>query len=257
MSDAAKPTKPGISEPLRNFYAHLFEAMEILIGEHQSFGNWAVGGIPDLRPQKAQKSLGLWYADGAIPGIAVPGAVSLALVPGDTRVGLFLPCAALQGKNGITWLEDVLAQSFNGERCSIVRRDANQVLFDYHFSGEPFDPASLHAAMLEPDGPMAQILAQRLAYTVSTLWVNAIRVLYADGKVGSDDFLVRSMRPLAPDDLQGLPSGVLVQSNEIGDRVYVSYIRAQATEAQILDYLRKIGVAGDPLTVERLEESAL
>ena len=260
MSAANKLPAPSLAaERLKTFYGDIFQEMESLISRYQSFGNWSVGGIPHLDPVPTQKELGLWYAKGHIPGFAEPGAVSIALVPGDTRLGLFLPESAMHSKDGSAWLEENLAVSYDGQRPQTVIRDPSRVLFDRYFRDPPFDAQSLSKALETPYGADAHILVQRLAYMVVTLWAQAIRILYAEGRVRSEQYLVQCCRPLSADDLADLPEGILVQAHDIGkadEPWFASYIRTSATKERILDHLRAIGILG-PMTVELFSEMAL
>jgi len=243
------------AERLQTFYSRIFQDMESLIEKHQTFGNWAVGGIPHLSPLHTQKALGLWYAQGYIPGIPVPGAVSIALLPGDTRIGLFLPDEALQSKQGESWLEDRIAIAYDGQRPRKIR-EANRTLFDRSFSESPFDAKHLAIALEDPESPESLLIIQRLAYMVTTLWVTAIRILYADGRVRSEEYVVQCRAPLSPEDLSGLPSGMLIQTHALENDVFVSYIRALATSEQILSHLRSRGIS-DPITVEPIIEGVV
>jgi hypothetical protein len=252
-----RPPAPSLAaERLQTFYGAIFQEMESLIERYQSFGNWAVGGIPHLEPVPTQKELGLWYAKGHIPGFAEPGAVSIALVPGDTRLGLFLPESALHSKDGSAWLEESLAVSYDGQRPQTTVHDPSRVLFDRYFRDPPFDAQSLSRAMETPYGADAHILVQRLAYMVVSLWSQAIRILYAEGKVRSERYLVQCGVPLSADDLKGLPEGMFVQTHNIGkdnEPWFASYIRTSATQERILEHLRALGIAGS-ITVEPFSE---
>jgi hypothetical protein len=252
-----RPPAPSLAaERLQTFYGTIFQEMESLINRYQSFGNWAVGGIPHLDPVPTQKELGLWYAQGHIPGFAEPGAVSIALVPGDTRLGLFLPEPALHSKDGSIWLEERLAVSYDGQRPQTTIHDPSRVLFDRYFRDPPFDAPSLCRALENPYGADAHILVQRLSYMVISLWSQAIRILYAEGRVRSEQYLVQCGIPLSADNLVGLPEGMFVQTHNIGkddDPWFASYIRTSATKEMILEHLRSIGVTGS-VTVEPFSE---
>lgn len=244
------------AERLSTLYEHLFKEMQKLVERHQTFGNWAVGGIPLLTPVPTQKELGLWYAEGRIPGFAIPGAVSVALVPGDTRVGLFLPEESLHSKQGASWLEDRIALLYDGKRPTIIQRDANRILFDRHVTARPFDADFLGVALGNPQGIEALLVAQRLAYMVTTLWVGAMRILFADGKVCSEEYLIRATQPLSPEDVAGLPSGILVQSHELDEETFASYIRATATIDQIRLHLQFRGFL-EPLVITPLVDAGV
>ena len=239
---------------LQAFYEKIFKEMEGAIEKHQTFGNWAVGGIPHLSPLATQKALGLWYAQGNIPGIPIPGAMSIALLPGDTRVGLFLPDEALQSRQGESWLEDRVALAYDGNHPRKIR-EANRMLFDRTFHEAPFDAQTLKAALSDPEGPEFLLIFQRLAYMVTTIWVTAIRVLYADGRVRSEEFVVQCQSPLSPEDLSGLPSGMLIQTHAMENGLFFSYVRAMATAEQIAAHLRARGLPD--LVVEPIIEGGV
>jgi len=259
MSATRKPpVLPLAAERLQTFYGAIFQEMESLIARYQSFGNWSVGGIPRLDPVPTQKELGLWYAKGRIPGFPEPGAVSIALVPGDTRLGLFLPESALHSKDGSAWLEESLAVSYDGQRPQTVTHDPSRVLFDRYFRDPPFDAQSLSRALETPYGADAHILVQRLAYMVVSLWSQAIRILYAEGKVLSESYLVQCCRPLSSENVAGLPESILVQTHDIGkdhEPWFASYIRTSATQERILEHLRALGIP-EPIIVEAFSESS-
>ena len=227
---------------LEHFYSRIFGTMEHLIQQHQGFGNWAIGGIPLLEPKPTQKALGLWYAEGRIPGFTVSAAVSLSLVPGDTRMGLFLPNECLLGEEDRSYLEELVSQSYNGKSADILVRDPDRVFFDRIFVGSPFDAHTLAEAQEKEKHPKAFLIAQRLSYMVIVLWTNAIRVIYTHGRTGSENFLVRSKEPITPEHVLGLPAAVLIQTNEMEVGDWISYIRSSGTPEQIKQHLESLSI---------------
>lgn len=235
---------PKTEDILHNFYAGIFGDMGKLIARHQTFGNWAIGGIPHLQPVPTQMELGLWYAEGGIPGFEIPGAIGLVLLPNELRFGVFLPLDALYQEGSAGYLEDLVDQAYDGRKSAIIRRQSDRILFDRILTDHPpFDVTTMCEAMENPGSSAWQFIVQRLAYIVTTLWVNTLRVLYANSRVGSGMFLVKTKSPLNPDVVIGLDAGVFVHTAPSpGGEGHLTYLRAKATPERIVAVLTEKGI---------------
>lgn len=230
------------SQSLNDFYRDLFMGMEAIIKNHHSHGNWAIG-MPALTPRGGQRELGIWYAESIIAGFDIPGAISLAVVPGEARLGLFLPLQAMHHEADTFYLEDQIATSYDGRQPDYIRRQQDRVLFDRILRDPPFDVRTMAAAMRSPQAPEHLLLMQRLAYSVVTLWMAAIRVIYEYGRTGADSYVVQTIgAPMVPEDMQDLPNGVMSQSNDMGNDQFVSYVRTSATQEHVHRHLSARGV---------------
>lgn len=170
---------------LDSFYSGIFEAMEQLIREQQDSEFLAEfrgdQSIPPLLPGVFHPASGLWRTEGILPGQILTGMLDLALIPGDTRISLRLPRTAVHSLNGVDWLKERIARSFDGEPPSVLQRGSDYILFEHHFRNDPvFDLEAFVQAMADVKGIHAQILVQRLAYTLTTVWGKAILALYSE-----------------------------------------------------------------------------
>lgn len=244
---------------LGEFYDFLFSGMERIIRRHQTFGGWSLGSIPDLVRVPTQTELGLWYAEWKIPGIAVNGGVGLLLVAGELRLGLYLPAESLHsGDDGIP-TERLVSEAYDGKPSCQIRRQADRVLFDWILSDSGTGPFGIEPLCMALDAfyrgavsdPRILLLMQRLAYMVTTVWVNSMRVLLSRQTRDMNTWLVRTLVPVTPDLLIGLRSGVLVYGDRMsllsGEDEYLSYIRAQENEERVVAHLVSAGIPAEAI----------
>ena len=103
-----------------------------------SHGFWRTGAIPRLTPVDTMREYGFWQGK-AVLEKGLTGQVSVALIGGHTRMGIFLPNRFLEGVS--VWgesLTDVVAKAHDGQPAPIVRRVGGDTLFDRIFTEPPF-----------------------------------------------------------------------------------------------------------------------
>lgn len=242
---AAPSAQQEIADALDRFYTAVFETLEVLLSHHESFGNWSFGGgVPPLKSLPAQKELGLWYAEGRLLGFEEPAAISIALLPNECRVGLFLPNESLVHESMDKTLDsemlEVYGKNIPGMHIS-VRKNEERTLFDHTFKEPPFDVLSMAKAMQydrlghNHDGAIyLALMAQRLGYIVTTIWTGAIRTVCANGKTGLGTWVVwlAQGERVLPHHMRGLSNGYLLRSYQLGTRT--------ATEIRSTDSAEKI-----------------
>ncbi len=244
---------------LHHFYSETFNTMEKLIARHESFGNWSFGGgVPKLNVLPTQTELGLWYAEKSLVGFTEPVAISLALLPNECRVGLFLPnvCLRHESADYIT-LDETVMNVYGGKIPGVhvfSRKGSDRTLFDHVFHEPPFDVETLSKAMRYVQGDTEysvffQMIVQRLGYIITTIWAGAIKAVYESGKTGVDTWFiwVEEKIQILPVHIHGLSDAVLLRSNFVGDKVAVE-IRTTDKEETIRAYFEKIGIPVIDLT---------
>lgn len=258
-SQSSQLLKDKELENLHNFYHRVFETMEKLIARHESFGNWSFGGgIPQLSVLPTQTELGLWYAEKSLVGFTEPIAISLALLPNECRVGLFLPNICLRHESADYITLDETIMNVYGEKIPGVhvfsRKGSDRTLFDHVFHEPPFDVETLSKAMLYVQGSTQyavcfQMIVQRLGYIITTIWTGAIKAVYENGKTGVDTWFiwVEENVQILPSHIHGLSDAVLLRSNFVGNKVAVE-IRTTDKEETIRAYFEKIGIPVIDLT---------
>lgn len=256
---------PGLFCPetiLEPFYESLFSGVERLIARHHPFGSWSVGSLPQLQRVPTQTELGSWYAEGRIPGSPLPGGVGIILTPGELRFGLYLPEELLHSSTRN--LKDSVSLIYDGSPSCIVRQQADRTLFDWILRDtSPFDTTTLEKAMSpcrEESNPGKVLIAQRLAYIITNLWVNGVRIILTEQATDTNTWLLHTASPVAPEMLVHLDSGILVHSSKVfseGNQEYLSYIRARENEETLFSHLIAMGMDREAILSVRqvLEES--
>lgn len=244
-----------IVEALDIFYTNVFKTLEVLLGHHKSFGNWSFGGgVPPLKPLPTQKELGLWYAEGALTGFKEPAAISIALLPNECRVGLFLPNESLMHESLDKTLDSEITEVYGKNVPGVhiaVRKNEERTLFDHTLKEPPFDIVSMSKAMeydhLKPGNLESAIyfgcLVQRLGYMVTTIWTGAIRAIYANGRTGLGTWLVflEIGERILPHHMHGITNGYVLRSYQLGMQTVVE-IRSSDHEEKIKSCLTGHGL---------------
>ncbi|MEY2341447.1 hypothetical protein AB4090_04970 [Acidithiobacillus sp. IBUN Pt1247-S3] len=173
-------------------------------GNFRSNGFWRTGMIPPLAPMDTARKQGFWQARGRIAtnytpktaGIVVAqGQVTVALIGGNTRIGIFLPASVTEGTT--SWGEsivDTLAISQESIRAPIIRRVGGDMLFDWVYTDAPFSAGWLRDCA--EDAVSREVLEQHLVWRVISLWESSNRVILS--KIGHSvvEVLVHSRAPI-------------------------------------------------------------
>ncbi|MHB1882062.1 MAG: hypothetical protein ACYCPA_07735, partial [Acidithiobacillus sp.] len=197
---------PG-ANPMASMLQSVFADLDSRIEERWTAGNlshgfWRTGGIPALTPVDTLREYGFWQGK-AVLEKGLSGQVSVALIGGHTRIGVFLPNRLLEGMS--TWgesLTDAVARAHDGLPASIIRRVGGDTLFDRIFTEAPFSAEWL--LRCAADGNAKDILVNHLAWRVIDLWESALRVVMSQQ---SHDLgiILHSAKPLPPIITESLP----------------------------------------------------
>jgi hypothetical protein len=239
---------------LYDFYDGIFSAMEELIDRHHTFASWSIGEIPKLARKRTQEEIGLWYAETVIPGFSIPFGIGLVLLPGELRVGIFIPTEATRQVGQAFSLEEAIDRAYDGNKGAIIRYQGDQVLFDRLFRQEPpFDVKTMLEAQRDREGPEWRFVVQRLAYMVTTIFVNTLRVIWSGDSRASKRYSVRSLRPVPPEAVRGMPRGVFLSTDEI-EGGFLSHLRTEYSAEQVRQHLEQFGF-GDVIEILTVDES--
>lgn len=166
-----------------NLYAAIFASVDDMLRERSTPGRcfWAAN-VPILSSVESLRKHGLWMADGDLSpfGDGYKGSVSISLTPGESRIGIFLPEPLVNDHR--TNLRADLDTAYDNRPADICRVMGDKVLFDRIYRDAPFSADWLSRAAkgqdqsgtLNMDG---EILAVRIANSVSVLWESVCRVL--------------------------------------------------------------------------------
>ena len=167
-----------------------------------SHGFWRTGAIPRLTPVDTMREYGFWQGK-AVLEKGLTGQVSVALIGGHTRMGIFLPNRFLEGVS--VWgesLTDVVAKAHDGQPAPIVRRVGGDTLFDRIFTEPPFSAEWL--LRCTQDIGAQYILENHLAWRVIDLWESALRAVIS--RQSHDlGIVIQSTKPLPPILTEALP----------------------------------------------------
>ena len=196
-----------IARPVPNVLQSVFAALDSRIEERWTAGNlshgfWRTGAIPALTPVDTLREYGFWQGKAALEN-GLAGQVSVALIGGHTRMGIFLPNRLLEGMS--TWgesLTDAVAKAHDGQPAHIIRRVGGDTLFDRIFTEAPFSAEWLLRCTQDVNAQM--VLENHLAWRVIDLWESALRAVMAQP---SHDLgiVLHSAMPLPPIITESLP----------------------------------------------------
>lgn len=198
---------------LASVYQSVFQTLDRRIEDRWNAGNlshgfWRSGSIPALVPVDTLREYGFWQAKADLSGMAtacegMAGQVSVSLVGGHTRIGLFLPARLLDGisVSGES-LTDAVSKAHDGRPASIVRRLGGDTLFDRILTDPPFSADWLLTCTSENEAQT--ILENHLAWRVIDLWESALRSVLSrqSPNIG---IVIHSVRPLPPVITESLP----------------------------------------------------
>ncbi|MBU2765585.1 hypothetical protein HAP94_05095 [Acidithiobacillus ferrivorans] len=147
-----------------------------------SHGFWRTGAIPKLTPVDTMREYGFWQGKAVLEN-GLAGQVSVALIGGHTRMGIFLPNRLMEGEVSIAGcnatygesLTDAMAKAHDGQPASIIRRAGGETLFDRIFTEPPFSAEWL--LRCTQDIAAQSILENHLAWRVIDLWESAMRTI--------------------------------------------------------------------------------
>lgn len=206
MRSVPSTAQPG-ANPMGSVLQSVFAALDSRIEERWTAGNlshgfWRTGAIPALTPVDTLREYGFWQAR-AILERGLTGQISVALLGGHTRIGMFLPNRLLEGMS--TWgesLTDAVARAHDGQPASIIRRVGGDTLFDRIFTEAPFSADWL--LRCTKDVNAQAILSNHLAWRVIDLWESALRTVMSQ-QSHDMGIVLHSAMPLPPVVTESLP----------------------------------------------------
>ena len=199
----------SVSSAFRSVFAELDRRVEErwMVG-NLSHGFWRSGAIPLLKPDDTLRKYGFWQAKAELTG-GMSGRVSVALIGGHTRIGLFLPAQLLEKSvsnlaMGNPWaLSDLVSKAHDGQPASIYRRLGGHLLFDRIFTDAPFSAEWL--LRCAQDAGARNILENHLAWRVIDIWESAIHTLLSRQHEEDLGPVIHSNQPLPSSITESLP----------------------------------------------------
>ncbi len=185
-----------------------------------SHGFWRTGAIPKLTPVDTKREYGFWQGNAVLENVVAPdasgmackglsGQVSVALIGGHTRMGIFLPNRLIDGMSiagcNHTWgesLTDAVAKAHDGQPASIIRRVGGDTLFDHIFTEAPFSAEWLLHCVRDIEAQV--VLENHLAWRVIDLWESALRAVISRQSYDSS-VIVQSRKPIPSTITESLP----------------------------------------------------
>lgn len=170
----------AVQQPLPSVLQSVFAELDSRIKERWTTGNrshgfWRTGSIPALTPVDTLREHGFWQA-GAILEKELTGQVSVALIGGHARIGIFLPNRLLEGMATLGGpITDAVSRAHDGQPASIVRRVGGDTLFDRIFTEAPFSAEWLLRCTKDANAQM--VLENHLSWRVIDLWESALRTV--------------------------------------------------------------------------------
>jgi hypothetical protein len=221
----------------------IFENLDQRIEERWKAGNlshgfWRTGAIPKLTPLDTMREYGFWQGKADLER-GLSGQVSVALIGGHTRIGVFLPNRLLEGVSlagcNSTYgesLMDAVAKAHDGQPASIIRRAGGDTLFDRILTDPPFSAEWLLRCTQDigaDSHPARDILENHLAWRVIDIWESALRAVIS--RQSHDlGIVIQSTKPLPPILTEALPL-TLQDAYEIQPGRWVTMV----TQAEELD----------------------
>ncbi len=177
-----------------------------------SNGFWRSGVIPKLTPVDTMREYGFWQGKGDL-GRGLHGQVSVSLIGGHTRIGIFLPNRMLEGMT--TWGESMasaVSGAHDGRQADIVRQIGGDTLFDRIFTDAPFSADWFRDCAVDEDSladGSREILANHLSWRVIDIWESAMRTLLSSDEQNDppagQEITVYSCKPISPMVTESLP----------------------------------------------------
>jgi hypothetical protein len=189
----------------------IFSALDSRIEERWGAGNlghgfWRIGGIPKLVPLDTLREYGFWQGVSDLEK-GMSGHVSVALIGGHTRIGIFLPNQLLL-EDTSTWgesLTNAVSMAHDGQPASIVRRVGGDTLFDRIFTDAPFSAEWLLRCTQDHDA--RDILINHLAWRVVDIWESALRTVMSH-QSRDLGIILHSVKPLPPIVTESVPMAI-------------------------------------------------
>ncbi len=206
-----------------------------------SHGFWRSGIIPRLTPVDTLRDYGFWQGRGDL-GRGLHGQVSVSLVGGHTRIGIFLPNRLLEGMTA--WGESMasaVSGAHDGRPADIVRRIGGDTLFDRIFTDAPFSAGWLRDCTGDEDslaGGSREILANHLSWRVIDIWESALRAVLSSHEQnnlpGGQEITVYSCKPIPATVTEALPV-TLRDSWEVARDTWITALFSESLSAGDLE----------------------
>ncbi|MHB1704734.1 MAG: hypothetical protein ACYCSH_01620 [Acidithiobacillus sp.] len=255
-----------VSDVLQSVFTALDRRLEErwTTGGYMSHGFWRTGAIPKLMPVDTLREYGFWQAkgdlstfivstshgglhlgpaDGGSPAddrrpddsiglqhASLHGQVSVSLIGGHTRIGIFLPNRLLEGVSPLgESLTDAVSRAHDGQPAPIIRRMGGDTLFDHVFTEAPFSAEWLLRCTRDINAQT--VLEHHLAWRVIVIWESTLRAVMSS-QAYEPGVIIRSTIPLPVDITETLPL-TLQDTYEIQPGYWVTLATPSADEFDV------------------------
>lgn len=225
------------------FCADAFGALERSLESRKEVLFWAASrAIPPLDVVERHPAHGYWYAKSDVPAKHGPETVgvSLALIPGELRVGIIIPKTLIDPERGD---DSMVAISPDGQPPDITREVTGGYLYDRIYHEDPFSPAWIVAAYSDPAKAEATALA--MASLVANTWKTAFGEIVNSPRFGmASRLMLYSPQPLPMlTIMQAVPLVVLdaITNSVLG---HTAMTRSHMSVDEAVAALAKAGITG-------------
>ncbi len=201
---------------MNNWILEVFDTVDSLIKEHGEASSdfWQSGAIPHISPVNIpSRKTGTWLGQSDL-GNGLSGKISLVLLGGYTRIGIFLPSKLLEGMTDYgESIFDAVSKAHDNQPANIIRRIGGDVMFDRIFTESPF--SALWFRRCVNDKECRTILTNLLTWRILDIWDSALRIilsnsenskfLFTSNENSNPEFIVRSNKPIPSNVASRLP----------------------------------------------------
>lgn len=168
-----------------------------------SHGFWRTGSIPPITPMNSLRKHGYWQGRATLEK-GLYGQISVSLIGGATRVGVFIPNQLLDSASTTYGesLTDAVSKAYNGQPASIIRRMGGDTLFDHILTEAPFSAEwFLRSAR---DSIARDILINHIVWVTLGLWQSTMRTIISQQShtIGT---VLHSSKPIPVSITESLP----------------------------------------------------
>jgi hypothetical protein len=225
-------------------YERVFDALDARLASETDTTIWTIGNGPQpLQPKDRDVRYGNWYAEAVLDVAGDYAGVSVALTPGEARIGLILPATLVDSEDGAR--EQRIGMALTGEKPTRSRPlHGGRWIFDYDFKDGVFAPEFFLSAMKDPDA--ADALGLRVGHLVMTLWKGATQIMVETRDIETyHTYSIVSGKPISVHDLSrlgGIPFR-LTRADQMPDGSYIMFVETQAELDTMRSIVGKIGGA--------------
>lgn len=210
----------------------------------------AAAATPRMEPVESS-DMG-WMLSARLPGHAQPAFMSVALTPGEARVGVVLPKTAVEHKT--ISMPDRLSECFSGKPANIVRRmPGGGLLLDWHFQDDPFSASWMREALTRDE--YRQAIEYRLAFIMLTVWRAVIEIIATMGHFDlSNDLMVITDRAFPSMEVaRQLPCVIYDAMYQADTHQWFTILRSSLDQEEMQKALQAMDVKADVRPMMRVD----